>query len=65
MKNYKIYLSNDETIDIKCDVCTFNTETNGLDIIIDNKVAFTIKPKSVGLRKIVEEPIVSGMVIPH
>ena len=65
MENYKVYLSNNETIDIKCDNCTFNTETNELYTVIDNKVAFTIKPKSVGIRKTVEEPIVSCVVIPH
>jgi hypothetical protein len=36
MKNHKIYLTNAEIINIKCDDCIYNYDENEVDIIIDN-----------------------------
>ena len=66
MSNHKVYLNNGDSININCDNFTFNTDTNSYDFILNNKVAFSIKPKYITIDKIVKEsPLATGIVVKH
>ena len=65
MKNFKIYLTNNEQINIKCDDCIYNDKTDEVEIIIDNEIALLLKPKTIGIHKISQETsLATGFINP-